>query len=103
MPACKVTVLKKMINPDLAEAHLTQECRERDFGLCTAFEEGQEFTIKDHPILPEGFCSWAWGALQGEVAAIMFGANYPGMKRDGTTIVCCTDGLRPVVFLVERV
>ncbi len=28
---------------------------------------------------------------------------YPWNKRDGQTIACCTDGIRPVVFKIEAI
>ena len=33
---------------------------------------------------------------------MMFGGNMPWLKEKGTTITCCTDGLRPVIFKLER-
>jgi uncharacterized repeat protein (TIGR04076 family) len=32
----------------------------------------------------------------------MFGGSQPWVKGDGMAITCCTDGLMPVVFKVER-
>jgi len=31
------------------------------------------------------------------------GGDFPWMRQRGTMITCCTDGLRPVVFKLERV
>ena len=103
MPKCKITVLKRMEpDQDLVEEYLDDASRERGYGACTAFEDGQEFLV-DSLKVPEGFCSWAWADIQRDVVAVAFGADYPWMKQPGTTLTCCTDAFRPVVFKVERV
>jgi uncharacterized repeat protein (TIGR04076 family) len=33
----------------------------------------------------------------------MFGGNYPWQEEPGISVTCCTDGLRPVIFKVERI
>ncbi|MCF8094398.1 MAG: TIGR04076 family protein [Desulfobacteraceae bacterium] len=113
MPKVKITVVKKMncnevfggnppakINHDL----LTPECHR--------FELGQEFFVdlskdRSHPEswenVPQGFCSWAYADIQRDIAHILFGGSYPWMAEEGATISCCTDGLRPVVFRIERI
>jgi len=36
------------------------------------------------------------------VSALSCGASYtPWQRREGGNVVCCTDGLRPVTFLLE--
>lgn len=100
MPKCRITVVKRTVNQDLIDEYVS-EARD-SFGLCEAFEDGQEFTIEGFPRKPEGFCDWAWADIQRDVVAMMFGSSYPWMKPSGTAISCCTDGLRPVVFKVER-
>jgi uncharacterized repeat protein (TIGR04076 family) len=46
-------------------------------------------------VMPEGFCGWAWADLQKLVY---------GMARGGQEmfVTCCTDGYRPVIFLIEK-
>jgi uncharacterized repeat protein (TIGR04076 family) len=99
MPKCKITVLKRTIHPDLAEKYLADAS---DFGPCEQFREGQEFVLESPFNVPEGFCSWAWAGMRQEILMIMSGANPPWMKRPGTMIRGCTDYLRTVIFLVER-
>ena len=49
--------------------------------------------------MPENFCPWAWIDIYGSVTSVSSGSTYiPWNKQDGQTIVCCTDGIRPVVF-----
>ena len=101
MARCEITVLKRTINQGLVDAHLSDE--REDLGLCHVYEDGQEFVIEDFPLKPEGFCDWAWADIQRDVVTVMFGGGYPWIRQPGTAITCCTDGLRPVVFKVERI
>jgi uncharacterized repeat protein (TIGR04076 family) len=74
MPKCRITVLKRTLNQELADQYLGAE---GEFGACDQFQEGQQFIVEKPFEMPEGFCSWAWADLRGEILAIMAGANYP--------------------------
>ncbi len=88
---CKITVLKKMFNEDLY--------RQYPYGWpypCGRLEEGQEFVTNYRWDCPEGFCSWAWRDLLPSIHSIHGGSQF-------VAIGSCTDGLRPVLFKLERV
>lgn len=100
MKKVKITVLKKMLNKDLA----------REYGVegltaCPMLREGQIF-YADYA-KPEGMCDEAWKAVYQYVFALAHGADkglfYYGdwIKMPGVAICCCNDGLRPVVFKLE--
>jgi len=90
----KITVARKHLNKDLIEKYTDTA----DWGECSHFEVGQEFVVsEDRPWdMPEGFCGWAWSDIEKRVW---------GMARGGPNVfvTCCTDGYRPVVFLLEKV
>ena len=67
---------------------------------CERLKEGQAFVSKGAN-MPEGFCSWAWADIQKYVLTVARGGNLLGSK-PGTFVSCCTDGYRPVIFLIER-
>ena len=102
MPACRITVLKTMLNQDLAE-----EYRRPDMALgpCPFFTEGQEFQVDEIGEKPEDFgCGWAWNDINKIVLALMAGGDFgQWMKFENTYIACCTDGIKPVVFKLERI
>ena len=55
-----------------------------------------------HLPLHRRFCPWAWIDVYRSVSALSAGATFtPWQKRDGVSVVCCTDGIRPVTFLLE--
>ena len=100
MPKCKITVLKRMVNRDLADEYLDTT---GDFGDCEQFSDGQE-VIVEHPFRPpEGFCPWAWADIRGDIMIVMAGGDVPWTKQRGTVIAGCTDWFRPVIFKVERI
>ena len=70
---------------------------------CSRFKEGQEFIVEKNADMPEGFCHWAWNDLYKVVVTLMLGGNFPWMKEEGTSVSCCTDGLRPVIFELRRI
>ena len=98
MAQIKITVLKKMFNEDLAAA-----CCEPGTAVCASFEEGQEFVVEGLD-QPENFCAWAWNDLHKVVLTLYSGGGFtPFMKEDNVLVSCCTDGIRPVVFKIERI
>ena len=95
----KITVVKRLYNPELAEKYRRPDIHR---GPCTC-KEGQEFYVRDIGEEPEGFCTWAWNDMHKFVLALMAGADFAGMKQGNTCIVSCTDGIKPVVFKLERI
>jgi uncharacterized repeat protein (TIGR04076 family) len=100
VPKCKITVLRRTLNRDLADEYLITE---GDFGACDQFSDGQEFVSENPFTMPEGFCPWAWADIRGDIMTIAAGGDLPWIKQRGTTITGCTDWFRPVIFKVERV
>ena len=94
----KITVLKKLETGEV----LKEFGGEGVEAACPAVKLGQEFISKGIA-MPEGFCSWAWADIQRDVAHLALGGDFPWIKQKGKMISCCTDGLRPVLFKLERV
>ena len=91
MKKVKITILKTMLNEDLA----------KEYGIC-----GGDVFYADYA-KPEGFCDEAWKAIYQYVFALAHGADkglfYYGdwIKEPGVAIVSCNDGLRPVIMKLE--
>jgi uncharacterized repeat protein (TIGR04076 family) len=100
MSKCKITVLKRIVNIDLAEEYLDIA---GDFGACEQFSDGQEITVERHFEIPEDFCSWAWADIRGDIKTIAAGGNLAWIKSPGTAITGGTDIFRPVIFKIERI
>ena len=100
MKKVKITVLKTMLNEDLA----------KEYGICglkacPMMKVGDVF-YADYA-KPDGFCDEAWKAIYQYVFALAHGADkglfYYGdwIKEPGVAIVSCNDGLRPVIMKLE--
>ena len=99
MKKVRITVLKKQFYESLADEYLTEG---RAVGPCPLLEEGDTFVFEGEAVMPVGFCPWAWIDIYRGVSAIAASASYtPWNNAEGMQILCCTDGIRPVVFKVE--
>jgi uncharacterized repeat protein (TIGR04076 family) len=95
----KITILKKLSSRDIfgdspPMGQATEACRQ--------FDVGQEFIVGEDGGMPEGFCHWAWNDIYKVVTTLMYGGSFSG-KKDTPIVRCCTDGLRPVIFKLERI
>lgn len=102
MSRCKITVLKRMFHQDWVNEYMEEESAGQH-GPCQLLQEGQEFIIESLWMPPEGFCSWAWADIRQYILTIALGGEFPASKPSDVVIACCTDGLRPVFFKLERV
>lgn len=97
MAKCKVTVLRRDFNQELAERYCQSATP------CARFKDGQEFVLENFD-QPAGFCYWAWHDIYPLVSVLMRGGNFtPWMKEKDTIIACCSDGIRPVIFEIKKV
>lgn len=101
---CKITVLRREWYQDLADKYLADP----QTGKCSFFRDGQEFIV-DAPayfrMLNGQFCSEAWDCISKYVyAALQGGAIMDGWTNDEKIMIaCCNDGVRPVIFRIERI
>jgi uncharacterized repeat protein (TIGR04076 family) len=96
----RITVLKRL-DPDhlfdkLPVAH--QDWMEP----CDIYKDGQVFTL-DSLEMPRGFCGSAWQTIYPNLRTLWYGGDLPFFKEKGTSVTCCADGMRPVIFKVERI
>ncbi|MBI9047419.1 MAG: TIGR04076 family protein [Anaerolineaceae bacterium] len=97
MPKVKITVIKRTIFPDVIEEYYPSE-----MVPCEVFYDGQDFIIERDTVAPEGFCAWAYADIQKYIMLLRHDGK-PMLKHENTSIACCTDGFRPVVFKLERI
>ena len=100
-PKVKITVLKTLYHEDLAEEYRRPDVHK---GPCPFFEAGDEFVVDYLAQRPEGFeCDWAWDDIHKILMVLMVNGNFgTWMKDPNTFVACCTDGIKPVVFRLER-
>ncbi len=96
----KITVLKRQDPKDIFD---TYPVNEKTWMVpCGVYEDGQEFILERFR-MPEGFCPSAWQSIYGQVQTIINGGDFPYFDEKGVAVTCCTDGMRPVIFKVERI
>ena len=101
----KITVLKREFYQELADAFLVHP----QVGKCGKFQDGQVFFVEEgqyDTFTHDGcFCQSAWDTIKDTVYSGLMGGNLyrEGWSRDpGKLVLCCRDGIRPVVFLLEK-
>ena len=73
-------------------------------GPCPFFKVGDEFIVNYLTERPDNFgCDWAWDDIHKILMVLMTRGNFgTWMKNPDNFITCCTDGIKPVVFRIER-
>jgi uncharacterized repeat protein (TIGR04076 family) len=96
----KLTVLKRF---DTNEIFDPLPIKTTYSGPCSLYKDGQEFIVKNEN-QPKGLCPLAWNALFPYILTLMNNGNFrEWYDEDGVAVGCCPDGLRPVVFKLERI
>ncbi|MCR5135206.1 MAG: TIGR04076 family protein [Clostridiales bacterium] len=99
MKNVRITVIKNMYNPELAEKY-----QARNKCACTVNREGMVF-ISNGWQRPKGLCESAWKCMEDYCMALSLGGGnfYNGwLGIENIAVVSCNDGIKPVVFLLER-
>jgi uncharacterized repeat protein (TIGR04076 family) len=99
----KIKVLKRVDPSVIFDGDVPTSPSGKKYSICTAYRDDQEFIVESDGAMPEGFCNWAWRDVYKDVAVLAYGGNFYPWVEKGTAITCCTDGIRPVSFLMERI
>ncbi|MCW4051094.1 MAG: TIGR04076 family protein [Candidatus Bathyarchaeota archaeon] len=103
MSQIKVTVFRRVDPSVIFDGEVpNMPGTDKPFVKCTAFEDGQEFIVENGR-KPDGFCEWAWYDIKKDISILQFGGNFwKNWMKPGEMLTCCTDGVRPVSFKLER-
>lgn len=97
----EITVFKLF---DTKEVFKDPPIKAKYSGPCPVFKEGQIFQVDEYCCRPKEFCTWAWEAMFAMIMTLRFGGDLWGeyYEEPGVVVTCCPDGLRPVIFKLER-
>ncbi len=98
----KITVIKKMTTQDVFGQYPYQ-LTDGFVPVCERFNIGDEYIVSETGDCPDGFCGWAYADIQRDITHLRLGGNFSCMKDEGIGVSCCTDGLKPVFFKLERI
>lgn len=107
----RITVVKVACYTELGEKYAQyRPGAERGTVIpCNFFKEGMTFDVTLHPFencKPEGFCDWAWSDIWKDLVLVAERAGFANEGEIDTIpahFACCTDGLRPVTFMIEPI
>lgn len=91
--------MKQTVYPDLIEKY------ENPLEHACDMEIGQVFIANGYH-KPDGFCNSAWESISTYVMTLAYGGGnfFDGwMKEPRSAMLSCSDGFRPVTFLIETV
>lgn len=104
MVRIKITVVKKLKTEDIFGHNVPKISEEAS--CCERFEEGDTFISEDVNMgMPGGWpCPWAYNDIYRGLVVLQYGGDFRsvGIKEKGLVYLACTDGLRPVIFKLER-
>lgn len=97
----KITVLRTL-DPEKLFDPLPVTLKQ-PLGPCEIFTEGQEIFVDETLKMPEGFCETAWRNFNHNIRVLGYDGELPFFMETNLAINSCTDGMRPVIFKIERI
>lgn len=98
MAQFKITILETTFQKEIAEKYGAP-----GIGPCPIHKKGQVFYTNG--IKPEGLCDEAWHSFEKYVFAMTYGAERfweDWIPEKNISINSCNDGIRPVIFKIEK-
>ncbi len=99
-PNVKITVVRKFTTEDVFGPDHGITWNGNPIPAC-GHEVGEEFIMDHHLDRPEGLCGRAWQDLYTTLMVYFNGGDYE-FPAPGYTYQPCGDGLKPVVFKIEK-
>ena len=99
MPKLRITVVRTFTPEDVFGHKVLRENGE-PISACD-YKVGEEFLVDHHLNRPEGFCGRAWHDMYQTISTYFWGGDYE-YPEPGITYQPCGDGVRPVVFKIEK-
>ena len=99
----KITVLKRVDPEYIFDGKVPNSPSGKKYTICTRFTEGQEYIVEKDLAVPEGFCTYAWKDIHSDLRVLALGGDHEPWVEKPKMISCCTDGIRPVSFILERI
>jgi uncharacterized repeat protein (TIGR04076 family) len=94
----KITVTKMLGTKELWGDEAPESTAE---DVCPRFKVGDVY-MTEGMSMPENWpCSWAWHDIFKEVLHLSLGGEF-FIEPGNFIIACCTDGMRPVFYRIER-
>ena len=99
----RITIFKRVDPEVIFDGNVPTAPSGQVYKKCGLGNEGQEFIVETNLRCPDDFCSWAWRDIYKDVSVLAHGGDFYDWVEKGKMYTCCTDGIRPVSFLLERI
>ena len=100
----RITIFKRVDPEVIFDGNVPTSPTGTKYKKCTRMgNEGQEFIVDTNLRCPEGFCSGAWFDIFKDISVLAHGGDFYDWVERGKMYTCCSDGIRPVSFLLERI
>ncbi|MBD3193200.1 MAG: TIGR04076 family protein [Candidatus Heimdallarchaeota archaeon] len=102
MPKYKVKItVERIFTPEEVFGEKFYRPSGKEIKPC-GYKKGEEFIVGETGDKPEGFCHHAWYGIYKAVNFIQWGGSFDDWAGEGVNYSVCPDGIRPVVFKIER-
>ena len=98
----KITAIKQFSPKDIIGEDFIRENGQK-IEKCGYGQEGRSWIMENDWSMPEGFCHHAFFGLYKNISVLRNEGNFSSWTGKDKIYTCCPDGIRPVVFLVERI
>jgi uncharacterized repeat protein (TIGR04076 family) len=96
----KITIIKQFLPKDIF-GHDYKLASGKKVANCS-LKEGNVFISDGSGNMPDGFCPHAWNSIFKNAHLLTWGGGYPDTIGEDKAFGVCPDGLRPVIFKLER-
>lgn len=100
MKKVKITVIKKFNPKDIFGKDIISQETGKPIPPCY-LNEGESFILTTHLEPPKGFCEKAWLDMYDLLMIFHYNGDY-AYPNPGMTYTPCNDGIRPVIFKIEK-
>lgn len=97
----RITVVRVMEPKDIIGKDFILETG-KPIEKCGFFDEGDQFIVPESGLMPEGFCQHAYHSLYRYLDTLRLGGGYKDWTGEDVIYGACSDGIRPVIFKIER-
>ncbi|MFX1284205.1 MAG: TIGR04076 family protein [Promethearchaeota archaeon] len=101
MTTIKITVIKKFSPEEIFGQEIIRHSTGKAIPICS-MEEGKEYFVESEYEMPDDFCPRFWYDTHDIITMFICGGDFEYPKPN-VTYVPCRDGVRPVIFKIEKI
>jgi len=96
----KITVIRKFNPIEIFGHEIIRHSTNKAIPTCS-MEEGKEYFVENLYEMPDDFCPRVWYDTHDIITMFFYGCDFD-YPEPGVTYIPCNDGVRPVIFKIEK-